>query len=258
MRDASASSSSQQGTETLGSTYSPEEEPTGLMGRVGQAAMIVSGVALVALAARKRSWGTLSAAVAGAPLLYRGATGSWPVPDAVARRASEAVAPVPIETAVTVNQTAEELYRFWRQLENLPRFMKNLESVTDLGDGRSHWVGKGPLGWKLEWDAELVETRPGQLLSWRSLPGSQVHSAGTVFFDPATGGRGTVVRVSMELQAPGHLLGQAVGKALSSVTKQQVREDLRRFKQLIEAGEVATIDGQPHGVRSLINVRNPI
>ena len=101
--------------------------------------------------------------------------------------------------------------------------MKNLDTVSDLGGGRSHWVGKSPLGFKVEWDAEIVEEREGQLLSWRSLPGLPVHNAGTVFFEDAPGGRGTTVRVSLEFRGAG--IGQAVGKALSSVTEQQVHED---------------------------------
>ena len=238
--------------------YSANEESTTFMTRVGQAAMIVSGAALVALAAKQRSWRTLGIAAAGAPLIYRGATGHWPVPEKIAQRASDAMALVPIETAVTVGRPAGELYRFWRQLENLPRFMKNLDSVTELDGRRSHWVGKSPLGFKLEWDAEILEQREGTLLSWRSLPGSDVHNAGTVFFEPATGGRGTVVRASLDYQVPGHFLGQAVGKMLSGITEQQVREDLRRFKELMEAGEIPTTDGQPHGTRSLVNVKNPI
>jgi uncharacterized membrane protein len=226
--------------------------------RFGQAAMIVSGAALVALAARQRSWKTIGAALAGAPLLYRGATGHWPMPQAVARRASEAMAPAPVETAVTINRPRAELYAFWRRLENLPRFMKHLDEVVDVGGGRSHWAGQSPLGFKVEWDAEIVEERQDQLLSWRSLPGSQVHNAGTVLFEDAPGGRGTVVRVSLELLAPGNALGHAVGKVLAPLTGQQVREDLRRFKQLMETGEIPTTDGQPTGARSLVNLRNPL
>lgn len=239
--------------------YLEDEESTTFLTRIGQAAMIVSGAALVALAARERSWRTLGIAAAGAPLIYRGATGRWPVPEAISQRASDAVAPVPIETAVTIGRPAGELYSFWRQLENLPRFMKNIDSVTRIDERRSHWVGKSPLGLKLEWDAEILEEREGQLLSWCSLPGSEVQNAGTVFFDPATGGRGTVVRASLDYQVPGHLLGQAVGKMLSGTTQQQVKEDLKRFKELMETGEIATTNGQSHGTRSLIGrIHNPI
>jgi uncharacterized membrane protein len=135
--------------------------------------------------------------------------------------------------------------------------MKNLDEVTDLGGGRSHWVGKSPLGFRAEWDAEIVEEREGRLLSWRSLPGSQVDTAGTVSFEDAANGRGTIVRVRIEIG--GSAIGQAVGKVLSGSAQQEVREDLRRFKELMETGEVATTDGQTHGTRSLIgHLHNPI
>jgi uncharacterized membrane protein len=260
VREDLTSRSLPQGTGSFTSRDYPEnEESTTFLTRVGQAAMIVSGAALVALAARERSWRTLGIAAAGAPLIYRGATGHWPVPEKISQRASDAVAPVPIETAVTIDRPAEELYRFWHQLENLPRFMKNLDSVTKIDERRSHWVGKSPLGLKLEWDAEILEEREGKLLSWCSLPGSDVHNAGTVFFDQSTGGRGTVVRASLDYQLPGHFLGQAVGKMLSGTTQQQVKEDLKRFKELMETGEVATTNGQSHGTRSLIGrIHNPI
>jgi uncharacterized membrane protein len=230
-----------------------------MMYRVGQAAMVLSGVALVALAAKQgRSWRTIgAAALAGAPVIYRGATGHWPVPQSVALKAGDAVAAAPIETAVTINKPRAELYDFWRRLENLPRFMKNLSEVTDLGNGRSHWVGKSPLGFKAEWDAEIVEEREGERLSWRSLPGSQIDNAGTVSFEESPAGRGTIVRIAMEVG--GSALGQAVGKVLSGSTQQEIREDLKRFKELMETGEVATTDGQPHGTRSLIGrLHNPI
>jgi uncharacterized membrane protein len=257
VREAATTSSLQPGTgsfEQSPSDYDAAHEDSGLMVRVGQAAMIVSGAALIALAARQRSWKTVGAALAGAPLLYRGTTGHWPMP----RGLSEAVTPEPVETAVTIDRPREELYAFWRRLENLPRFMKHLDEVIDVGGGCSHWVGKSPLGFRVEWDAEIIEEREGQLLSWRSLPGSRIRNAGTVLFEGATGGRGTVVRVSLELLAAGNVLGQAVGKVLAPITEQQVREDLRRFKQLMETGEIPTTEGQPTGNRSLVNPRNPL
>jgi uncharacterized membrane protein len=262
VRDAAASSSSHKSTGSFDHSiaeFGAERDDSNMMYRVGQAAMVLSGVALVALAAKRgRSWQTIgAAALAGAPVIYRGATGHWPIPQSVAQKAADAVATAPIETAVTINKPRTELYDFWRRLENLPRFMKNLDEVTDLGGGRSHWVGKSPLGFKAEWDAEIVEERAGERLCWQSLPGSQVHNAGTVSFEDAPAGRGTVVRTVLEFRGTG--IGQAVGKALSSVTEQQVREDLRRFKQLMEAGELPTTDGQPHGTRSFIgHLHNPI
>jgi uncharacterized membrane protein len=220
-------------------------------------AAVVGGAALVALAARDRSWRSIGLAIAGAPFVWRGATGHWPtVPQAVADRMPEQLPPS-VEVSLTVNRPRQEVYAFWRRLENLPRFMRHLDSVTETGDGRSHWVGKSPVGTKVEWDAEIVEEREGQILSWRSLPGSQVDNAGSVVFSDATGGRGTVVRVHFDVDPPGGGLGRALGRMLSPITKQQVHEDLRRFKSLIEAGEVPTTAGQPAGHRPMINPHNP-
>lgn len=265
MRDSTNAKSSPQGTGSFARSnpgraagFNGGQDDSSSLPTLGQVAMVLSGAALVAFAVKQGRWKTLgAAALAGAPLAYRGATGRWPVPESVAQKASDAMASAPVETAVTIDKPRAELYAFWRRLENLPRIMRNLEQVSDLGGGRSRWVGRSPLGLKVEWDAEILEEREGKLLSWRSLPGSQVDNAGTVFFDDAPTGRGTVVRVSLEFRGTG--IGQAVGKALSSVTEQQVREDLRRFKQLMEAGEIPTTDGQAHGERSLLgHVHNPI
>lgn len=252
-----AVSTSQLAQQSTGPYTDLDEKPNRVAAVVGGAALAVSGAVLAAYAFKERSWRAAGMALA-APLVYRTATGRWPVPHQLSERAAEATSsvPAPIETSLTIARSPEELYAFWRQLENLPRFMKNLESVSDLGDGRSHWVGKGMLGFKAEWDAEIVEEREGQLLSWRSLPGAQIHNAGSVLFEKATGGRGTVVRVTFELQAA-HLSRMA-GKVLNPVTKQQIREDLRRFKSLMESGETPTTEGQPAGRRPVINIRNPI
>src|SRR6185437_13871799 len=100
--------------------------------------------------------------------------------------------------SVTINRSPDEIYSFWRQLENLPRFMNHIKSVTQLGDNISHWVVKTSAGQELEWDARLIEDKPGQMLSWQSLEGADVDNAGSVWFTPATGGRGTVVKVAMK------------------------------------------------------------
>jgi len=166
--------------------------------------------------------------------------------------------PSHIEASLTVGRPAQELYSYWRRLENLPRFMRHLESVTETGNGRSHWIAKTPVGSHVEWDAEIVDEREGQLISWRSLPGSQVHNTGSVLFETLPGGRGTMVRTTFDLAPPGGAAGRLAAKALGPITKQQVHEDLRRFKNLMEAGEIPTIDGQSEGKRSLVNPRNPL
>jgi uncharacterized membrane protein len=224
-------------------------------GAAGRLAATVGGAALLACAAqRRRGWLGLGMALTGAPLVYRGLTGHWPISRSLAERAT---APIVIEASVTINRSPADLYAFWRRLENLPRFMHGLDSVTEDGN-RSHWVGHTAMGLHREWDAEIVEDRPGTLLSWRSLPGAQVHNAGSVLFEDATGHRGTVVRVTMELSPPGDGLRRAVGKALTPGTAQQVREELRRFKCLMEAGEVPTTESQPAGERSAIDRHNPL
>src|SRR5262249_46834300 len=152
-----------------------------------------------------------------------------------------------VEQAVTINRPAADLYRFWRSFENLGRFMAHLESVKDLGNGRSHWVARGPLGTRVEWDAEVYTERPNELIGWRSLPGSGVDAAGRVHFAPARGARGTEVRVSLKSAPPAGKLGAAVAGLFGEAPGSQVREDLRRFKQLMEAGEIPTTAGQPRG-----------
>lgn len=242
MQDAVTSSSYPQGTGSYerSAGFEAEREDSSMMYRVGQAAMVLSGAALVALVARSR-W-----------------SGSHPDDREAfetAETAAEAEATPSIHTALTIDKPAAELYAFWRRLENLPRFMKNLIEVTELGDGRSHWVGKSALGLKAQWDAEIVEEREGRFLSWRSLPGSMISNAGTVSFEDSPNGRGTIVRVTMDV---GTGLGKVASK-LGGANQQEVREDLRRFKELMETGEVATTDGQPHGTRSLIgHLHNPI
>jgi uncharacterized membrane protein len=242
-----------------------EEEPSAATHRheslgavVGTATLAVTAVALAAYAVKERSWRSLAVAAAGAPLLYRGATGRWPRPQALVERRAE---PARVETAVTIDRPAGELYAEWRQLENLPRFMKNLEWVIQLdgqGGRRSHWVARTPLGGSVEWDAEIVDERPGRLLSWRSVPGSEIEQAGSVLFEDAPAGRGTIVRVSIEIGRTGRLgRGLLLGGLAEKVPELEVEQDLRRFKALMEAGEIPTTEGQPHGERGAIDVKNP-
>ncbi|MFY1670881.1 SRPBCC family protein [Plantactinospora sp. WMMB334] len=149
---------------------------------------------------------------------------------------------------VTINRPADEVYRFWRDFENLPRFMYHLESVRSDGDGRSHWTARAPGGRRVEWDAELVEESLSEMISWRSVRGARVPNAGRVRFTRATGGRGTEVRVELAYAPPGGAVGRAVAKLLGAEPGQQIRDDLRRFKQVIETGEVVRSDGSPAGL----------
>ncbi|HYD47930.1 MAG TPA: SRPBCC family protein [Terriglobales bacterium] len=152
-----------------------------------------------------------------------------------------------VEKSITVNRPVEECYRFWRDFQNLPRFMNHLESVTVIDAQRSHWVAKGPAGTTVEWDAELINDVPNEVIAWRSLDNAQVESTGAVRFEPARGGRGTVVQLKMHYRPPGGSVGAMVAKLFGEEPEQQVSEDFRRFKQVMETGEIATTTGQPHG-----------
>jgi uncharacterized membrane protein len=159
---------------------------------------------------------------------------------------------VGVGSSVTINKPVDELYRFWRHFENLPRFMRHLESVTAFNNTRSHWVAKTPDDTKIEWDADLIEERPNELIAWCSVPGAEVDSAGEVHFKPAPGNRGTIVRLKLHHDPSAGALGAAIAKLFGQGQENQAVEDLRRFKQLMEAGEIATIEGQPRGERSLL------
>jgi uncharacterized membrane protein len=141
-----------------------------------------------------------------------------------------------------VNRAPEEVYQFWRNFQNLPRFMRHLESVEDLGDGRSHWKVKGPAGMEVEWDATIVADVPNEVITWRSLENSDVDNAGAVRFERAAGGRGTIVRVNLEYKPIGGVIGATIAKLFGEEPEQQLDDDLRRFKQVMEVGEVVVSD----------------
>ena len=152
------------------------------------------------------------------------------------------------ERSVTINRPRAELFRFWRDFENLPRFMKHLESVTKIDDTRSHWVAKAPLGRSVEWDAEITDEMESELIAWQSTQRADIENAGSVRFVDAPGGRGTEVKVNLRYEAPGGLVGATFAKIFGEAPEQQVREDLRHFKQIMEVGEAPTVAGQPAGV----------
>jgi len=196
-------------------------------------------------------------AAAGGALIYRGATGHCPVyaaagintarDDDDTRAALSGRRGINVEEVVTVNRPARELYAFWRDFERLPSFMEHLESVRTLDDRRSHWVAKAPAGRTVEWDAEIINEIPDELIGWRTLEGADVVSAGSVRFRQRRGQRGTEVRVRLQYEPPGGKLGSAVAWMFGEEPTQTVREDLRRFKQVMEAREVPTTVGQPQG-----------
>lgn len=154
---------------------------------------------------------------------------------------------IKVYKTVTVDKPAAELYRFWRNFENLPRFMKHVESVSVKDDRNSHWVVKAPAGRKVEWDAEVINEQENELIAWRSVGGADVDNAGSVRFEELEGGRGTKVTVNLEYKPPAGKVGAVIAKLFHEEPGQQVEEDLRRFKQVMETGEIATTEGQPAG-----------
>ena len=220
-------------------------------------ASLVVGTALSAYGLTERG-PTLVSTLAGGYLLYRAASGHCPAYQALGVSTSESTAPnsvIPadhgtrVEHVVTVMKPVADVYNYWRDFENLPHFMTHLIDVDTTSDGRSHWVAKGPLGLRVEWDAELIADVPNKTIAWRSLPGADVDTTGSVHFRELPHGRGTEVRVNLKYDPPGGKLGTAVAKLFGENPDRQVREDLRRFRQILEASEVATVDGQSHGKR---------
>jgi uncharacterized membrane protein len=158
-----------------------------------------------------------------------------------------------VSRTIAIDRSPEELYDYWRNLENLPRFMRHLESVRVTGSNRSHWVAKAPAGRTVEWDAEITEERPNSMIAWRSLPGADVDNEGSVRFERAPGGRGTFVRVKLEYDPPGGVLGAIVARLFGESPDHQIQSDLYRLKQVMETGQVTTTDGQPAGRTSSLS-----
>ncbi|HEV7656331.1 MAG TPA: SRPBCC family protein [Mycobacteriales bacterium] len=152
-----------------------------------------------------------------------------------------------VRAGVTVNHPAEEAYALWRDFARLPEFMTHLRSVS--ADG-THWVAEAPVKDAVEWDATITADEPGRLLAWRSAPGADVPNSGSVRFAPAPGGRGTEVRVELTYEPPAGRVGNAVARLLGQEPRQQVTDDLRRFKQILETGEVVRSDASPQGAKA--------
>jgi uncharacterized membrane protein len=209
-------------------------------------ASIVGGSAMVLMGLQQRSLRGILTAIAGGGLAYHGATADKSLQDKVVDATGINKA-IRVEKTVTINKSAEELYNYWHNFENLPNFMKHVKSVQVLDMRRSHWVANARLGQTIEWDADIINDQPNQLIAWASEEGAQVDNSGFVRFSPAPGDRGTEVKVVMEYNAPGGMVTAAIAKLFGEEPEQQIGDELRRFKQLMETGEIATIEGQSRG-----------
>lgn len=236
------------------------------VGRMERWLSVAAGSALAAYGLKRRDRPGGVAALAGAVFLYRGTTGHCDVYEALGvnhvgghgigeiadrgsdtRRKLGGARGIHVEESVTLSVPLPEVFRFWRNFENLPRFMRHLESVAVREAGVSHWVAKGPAGLSAEWDARIINEIDDKVIGWQSLEGSTVATAGSVSFDQTP--HGTRVRVHLQYNPPGGRLGAAIARLFGEEPGQTIREDLRRFKQLMETGEIATTEGQPSGRR---------
>lgn len=239
-----------------------EQQPTGTtstvnVGKEERNLSTIGGLALLTFALmRPRSGGLLLAPI-GANLLYRGLTGQsllyrlLGTNRAVHNETAGISVPnrqgIRVEHSITINRPVEQLYRFWRDLSNLPQFMHHLESVTVESPTRSHWKVKGPAGMSIEWDAEIINDDENRVIGWRSLENPVVDHAGSVRFRPAPDNQGTQVDVNMEYLPLGGSLGAAIARLFGEAPERQIRDDLHRLKQQMEVGEIATTEGQPSG-----------
>ncbi len=198
---------------------------------------VAGGSALAVFGATRRSKAGAALAAAGGALVYFGVTANEAEREKVAR------------SSILLNCTREQAYRFWRDFENMPRFMRHLENITVLGDRRSRWVALGPGGRPIQWEAEIVSERENESLRWQSLPGSDLDMSGTVEFRDAPGNRGTLLMVHMRYMPKGGGLGHAIARMMGKDPSFMMRQDLRRLKALIETGEIPTTEGQSHGPR---------
>jgi uncharacterized membrane protein len=204
---------------------------------------LIGGGAMVLLGLRQGSLRGALTAIAGGGLIYRGVTAQTGIQDALGMNQS-----IKVEKTVTIsNKSPEELYRFWRNFENLPRIMKHIKHVSVINDTRSHWITSAPMGGSVEWDAEIINDQQNRLIAWASVEGADIDNSGFVRFQPAPGGRGTEVKVVIEYNPPGGAVGDAIAKLFGEEPQQQIGDELRRFKMLMEAGEMATTEGQPSG-----------
>ncbi len=225
------------------------------VGNVERGASVIAGSLLIYTGIRSRSWSGLGLALSGAALIGRGVTGHCSAYQAFGVSTAEPEAghvSVPygegirVDKSVTVNKPRFEVYSFWRNFENLPSFMNHLEKVRNTSDKVSHWVASAPLGRTVEWDAEVINDVPGELIGWRSLAGADVANAGSVHFRDAAGQRGTEVKVELQYIPPGGALGALFARLFGENPSQQIEEDLRRFKMMLETGETPKTVHQFH------------
>lgn len=220
-------------------------------------ASTVAGGALVAYGIKQGGLAGAALSLFGGGLLLRGTTGHCSVYKALDINTSDEENPdspyrkgrsgkVHVAKSVTINKSQQELYSFWRNFENLPQFMSHLESVKKIDNRRSHWRAKAPIGSSVEWDAEITSDQENARIGWKSVEGADVPNSGVVEFIP-TSNRGTEVKVTLTYAPPAGKIGALIAKLFGEEPSQQVADDLRHFKRLMESGTIMTIEGQSSG-----------
>ena len=217
----------------------------------------LSGAALLIWGWKRRSWLGALLSSAGVDLLNWSCTGHYLHETlgvtALTSRGLRALVPhqlgIRVERSIAIYRPVNEVYQFFRNFKNFSRFMTHVNEVREVDEKHSRWFVKGPGGMELEWDAEIINDQPNELISWRSIGSADVESTGSVRFQRAPGDRGTFVRVSLNYMPPGGALGAAVAKLFGEEPETQIKDDLRRLKQIMEAGEIASTHGQPTGTQ---------
>lgn len=228
----------------------------GMVQNVGQVERLVSAavgsfLVVTSFGNDRNVLGKVSRLSIGGYLLYRGLTGNCALYNAMGMKGQQPRA-IELRTTLTVNKPKEEVFRYWRKLENLPNFMEHLKTVKETDNKKSHWEAKipGNIG-TIEWDAEITDEKPGELIAWQSVENATIYNAGHVSFREAMGGRGTELMVRIIYQPPAGNAGAATAKLLNPVFEKMVKADVKRFKEVIETGEVssARAESQPAGKR---------
>ena len=213
------------------------------VGALERVAAFTTATAVVAYGLSRRNFQGVCLAAAATPLAYRGLAGEWPrigngdSPRDRTRAALRGDRGIHVRESVRLEKPIAEVYRFWRTLQNLPKFTNYLSEVKDLGNGKSRWIANGPAGTRVMWEAEIINDVENKVIGWQSLPGGDVVTAGSVNFDTVRDGRSTQVSVHFQYAPPGGRAGSLLAMLFGREPSQTVREDLRRLKQLLEAGE---------------------
>jgi uncharacterized membrane protein len=219
---------------------------------------VTTAAALMIYGVSRRSPAGIGLALAATPLAYRGLAGRWPPPltsrhhtaNEDSRAALAGQRGLVVHESIRLERPIAEVYSFWRRFENLPRFMTHLAKVTETDGGRSHWMARGPGGVLVEWDAEIINEIENKVIGWRSLPGGDVTVAGSVNFDTVRNGQSTQLTVRLQYAPPAGRVGAFVSMLAGREPSQTIREDLRRLKQILEAGEVARATAPAHATGS--------